>query len=314
MFQWYALTLAIRRYGLPPKKAAEDYCQSRLSQLLHLFMLPAPSASATSATCFGFLLLVAMRKSASALQNAIPESFLIGVARSILVVASPTLILESLGQPLHADVCAISSLVIGSALGGLGNLSACIVILLMLTGGEALEARAFRRVSGQLAALSKKLSPPALATRVYRGTPPADASKGGTVDISETSDSLETECSTVVPAVSIQPHDVVAVEPGGIVAFDGILCGVRTHIGNTAACNHVVVDEHLLTGETSLVVRNLGDRVLAGAVVHHHQVLNRSHRGHVLVASVCYCFGYSTWVGTYFSLGAVGRPRLSTFL
>lgn len=37
----------------------------------------------------------------------IPESLLTGIARSILVLASPHLILEALRHPLDADACAL---------------------------------------------------------------------------------------------------------------------------------------------------------------------------------------------------------------
>lgn len=71
---------------------------------------------------------------------------------------------------------------VGSLLGGLGNLSACIVILLMLTGGEALEALAFQRVTGQLATLSQMLSSPPLTGRVCRSALPIHSAQSSVLD------------------------------------------------------------------------------------------------------------------------------------
>jgi Cu2+-exporting ATPase len=63
----------------------------------------------------------------------------------------------------------------------------------------------------------------------------------------------------LVPVVNCNPGDVLRVSPGDVIPADGIL------IENASA-----IDEALLTGESKLVEKNIGDRVYAGT----HNILN----------------------------------------
>lgn len=128
---------------------------------------------------------------------------------------------------LGADVIALLA-VAGSL--ALGELAAGLVVALMLSGGELLDERAFRRARRELAALARRA--PAVAHR-------REAS--GLVD---------------VPAGDVQAGDRLAVLAGEIVPVDGRL-----------VCGQAVLDEAALTGEPLPVRRAAGEEIRSGAGV-----------------------------------------------
>ncbi len=149
-----------------------------------------------------------------------------------LVVGGSPVVLGTLRGMLHGDFAAdiVASLaIIGSAV--TGEYLAGVVIVLMQTGGEALESYAVRHASAALEALLAR------APRVAHRRSAADA---GMEDI---------------PVAEIAPGDVLLVRPGEIVPADGVV------LSGTSA-----VDESALTGEPVPVAAGPGREVMSGSV------------------------------------------------
>ena len=128
---------------------------------------------------------------------------------------------------LGADVIALLAMV-GALL--LGELLAGLVVALMLSGGELLEERAFRRARSELAALAARA--PAVA-HLHRGEAIAD-----------------------VPAAQVVAGDALLILAGEIVPVDCTLLSPRA-----------VLDEAALTGEPLPVRREQGEEIRSGASV-----------------------------------------------
>ena len=128
---------------------------------------------------------------------------------------------------LGADVIALLAIV-GSLV--LGQYEAGLVVALMLSGGELLDERAFRRARRELAALAERA--PAVAHRY-------DA--GRLVD---------------VPAGGVAAGDALCVLAGEIIPVDCTLTSARA-----------VLDEAALTGESLPVLREAGEEIRSGASV-----------------------------------------------
>jgi heavy metal translocating P-type ATPase len=128
---------------------------------------------------------------------------------------------------LGADVIALLAIA-GSLV--LGQYEAGLVIALMLSGGELLDERAFRRARRELAALAERA--PAVAHR-YEGARLVD-----------------------VPASEVAAGDALCVLAGEIVPVDCKLMSARA-----------VLDEAALTGESLPVLRAAGDEIRSGASV-----------------------------------------------
>ncbi len=126
------------------------------------------------------------------------------------------------GVDILAVVAILSALALGEYL-------AAGIILLMLTGGEALEDYAQERAKKELNDLLKRA--PKIAHRKIRG---------GEED---------------VPVAEIQVGDVVIVKPGEVVPVDGVITSGST-----------TVDESALTGESLPVERNEGTALLSGSI------------------------------------------------
>ena len=128
---------------------------------------------------------------------------------------------------LGADVIALLAIA-GSLV--LGQYEAGLVIALMLSGGELLDERAFRRARRELAALAERA--PAVVHR-YEGRRLVD-----------------------VPAGEVVAGDAICVLAGEIVPVDCTLTSGR-----------VVLDEAALTGESLPVLREAGELIRSGASV-----------------------------------------------
>ena len=124
------------------------------------------------------------------------------------------------------DILAVTAIV---ATVVLGDYWAALVVVLMLTGGEALADSASQRARRELGALHDRA--PRFAHRAHGGN---------TVD---------------VPVSELAVGDVVEVRPGEVLPVDGIVLD-----------DDATLDESSLTGESLPVVHAAGDAVASGAV------------------------------------------------
>lgn len=136
---------------------------------------------------------------------------------------------------LGLDILAVTAI---TAAVLVGEPWAALVVVLMLTGGEALENYAENRSKRELVALLDRA--PRQATRVLGGLP-TDA---------ESAEDLE-----VVPVDAIAIDDVLLVRPGEVVPVDALL------LSSSAS-----FDESSLTGESLPVDRAAGEVVSSGVV------------------------------------------------
>lgn len=126
------------------------------------------------------------------------------------------------GSDLLAGISIVTSVILGEYLAGT-------LVVLMLSGGEALEAFAVRRASSVLEALARRM--PSLAHRKSDG-------------------SLQD-----VPVDRVQIGDVLQIFPHEICPVDG-----------TVLEGHGAMDESYLTGEPFVVPKSPGSVVLSGAI------------------------------------------------
>ncbi len=126
------------------------------------------------------------------------------------------------GSDLLAGMSIITSVLLGEYLAG-------VLVVLMLSGGAALESRAVSRAGDVLAALARRM--PSVAHR---------KAAEGPVD---------------VPLAEIRIGDVVVVLPHEICPVDG-----------TVVAGHGSVDESYLTGEPYRIAKAPGSSVLSGAI------------------------------------------------
>ncbi len=149
-----------------------------------------------------------------------------GYALAIAVWQAVGMVRQLLRREFGLDVLAITA-IIATVL--VGEFVAALVVVLMLTGGEALEDYANRRAKRELDAL---LSRAPQRARVQRD--------GGFADVS-------------VDEVVV--GDVVLIRPSEVVPVDGVLLSPAT-----------TVDESSLTGESVPVEKVAGDTLLSGSV------------------------------------------------
>ncbi|MCC3275288.1 cadmium-translocating P-type ATPase [Arthrobacter sp. zg-Y20] len=130
------------------------------------------------------------------------------------------------GLDILAVIAILSTVVVGEYL-------AALIIVLMLTGGEALEDYAAGRARRELDALLTRA--PQQAHRF-----PGGNTQRGAVD---------------VPATDVVPGDLLLIRPAEVVPVDGILVSSAADF-----------DESSLTGESLPVGRHAGDPVMSGSV------------------------------------------------
>ncbi|TFD29463.1 heavy metal translocating P-type ATPase [Cryobacterium cryoconiti] len=135
------------------------------------------------------------------------------------------------------DVLAIMAIV---ATVLVGEYVATLIIVLMLTGGAALEDFAVNRAKRELDALLRRA--PQIAHRLIGGNT-TDAGDHGNGEVED------------VPATEVRPGDLLLVRPAEIVPVDGELVSVSA-----------AFDESSLTGESLPVERQAGDAVLSGSI------------------------------------------------
>ncbi len=143
-----------------------------------------------------------------------------------------------------------------------GENAAAMVIVIMLTGGEALDEYASHRAKRELTALMTRA--PRVAHRAVGsngadrvdGAPDAeDAGRPENADHGAGSDSTQGSAIVDIPVDTVQPGDVLLVRPSEIVPVDGVLRSASASF-----------DESSLTGESMPVERVTGEPVMSGAV------------------------------------------------
>ncbi len=132
------------------------------------------------------------------------------------------LLRREFGSDLLAGLSIITSIVLGEYLAGA-------LVVLMLSGGEALEAYAVRSASSVLQALAKRM--PSVAHRQQEGA------------------------LTDVSLDDVRVHDKLVVFPHEICPVDG-----------TVVAGHGTMDESYLTGEPYVMSKTPGSMVLSGAI------------------------------------------------
>ncbi|GAA5496834.1 copper-transporting P-type ATPase [Rubritalea halochordaticola] len=160
----------------------------------------------------------------------LPESSVLAPLYLVIVIGGIPLILELLvkalkgefGSDLLGGISIITSIFLGEYLAGS-------IIVLMLSGGEALESYALRSASSVLEALAKRM--PSKAHRKM----------GNKIHEANLED--------------IQIGDLLVIYPHEICPADG-----------TVTEGHGVMDESYLTGEPFLITKTIGSDVISGAV------------------------------------------------
>ncbi|PRI12052.1 heavy metal translocating P-type ATPase [Leucobacter massiliensis] len=154
------------------------------------------------------------------------------------------------------DVLAVTAIVAAVLV---GEPWAALVVVLMLTGGAALEDYAEHRSKRELTALlhrapqlATRLAGTAVAGRSAAGDPRADPAAGaGTEGTGSPAEPMTED----VPVEAVRVGDPLLVRPGALVPVDAVLVSERA-----------VFDESSLTGESLPVERAVGERVPSGAV------------------------------------------------
>ncbi|MET4060921.1 heavy metal translocating P-type ATPase [Arthrobacter sp. UYP6] len=135
------------------------------------------------------------------------------------------------GLDILAVVAMLATVAVGEYIAGL-------IIVLMLSGGEALEVYAAGRAKGELNALLDRA--PQLAHRL-----PSDADTG----------EQHTGTAEDIPATEVAVDDVLLIKPAEVVPVDGVLLSAAASF-----------DESSLTGESVPVARTTGESVMSGSV------------------------------------------------
>lgn len=136
------------------------------------------------------------------------------------------MIKDILGGHFGIDIIAIVAIITSIAL---GQYLAGLVIVLMLSGGEALEAYALRRARKELTALLSKVP---TSAHIKSG--------GDLIDI---------------PISELKTNDIFLVKPGETVPTDGLIVSGLSD-----------VDESAITGESVPVEKKSGDQIYSGSI------------------------------------------------
>ena len=145
----------------------------------------------------------------------------------MLLDLSRKLIKLDFGADLLGGISIVTSVLLGEYLAGT-------VIVLMLAGGEAIQAYALQSASSVLAALAKRV--PSTAHRKSAG-------KAAGEDVED------------VPLSDVLVGDVVVIYPHDICPVDGVV-----------TAGHGVMDESFLTGEPFEITKTCGSLVISGAI------------------------------------------------
>ena len=245
----HALSLGVAVHAAAARLRAPS---SASSKTLQDALFPAGWVSAAAAAC----LVARWRLAPRWIARWVPRAAL----RVIVTLVTPGLLWNAFAEtedPIaDADPCALVSLVLSLLLGGRHNISAAGVILLMLTGGEALEEYALRRAGNGVRALIRSMR---LGGSVRRVVP----SDGSVVS---------------VEARDLCVGDTIQLSPGERVPADGVVVGrcdgsnyTDGHSGATTAMppppSIFFCDESAVTGEPGAVSKRPGELVYSGSVI-----------------------------------------------
>ncbi|MCA0345919.1 MAG: heavy metal translocating P-type ATPase [Actinobacteria bacterium] len=158
-----------------------------------------------------------------------------GYALAIAAWEAVGMIRQLLRKHAGLDILAVTAI---TAAVLVGEPWAALVVVLMLTGGAALEDYAEHRSKRELTALLRKA--PQQATKILD---------------TETSAHTADTATEEVPVDAVAVGDLLLVRPGALVPVDAILVS-----------EHAVFDESSLTGESLPVERQAGEKVSSGAV------------------------------------------------
>ncbi|MDK1360823.1 heavy metal translocating P-type ATPase [Arthrobacter sp. zg-Y1219] len=151
-----------------------------------------------------------------------------GYALLVAAVTGARMVRDLLRGHWGLDVLAVLAILATVAV---GEYVAALIIVLMLSGGEALEDFAARRARSELDALLER------APQAAHRLPP------------------DSETPRDIPAASVVVGDVLLVKPAELVPVDGILLSAEASF-----------DESSLTGESLPVTRAAGETVMSGSV------------------------------------------------
>ena len=144
---------------------------------------------------------------------------------------------------------------------------ASVMIITFVLTGRLLEQHARRSTASairQLMGMAPKTA------RLYKGDISTKSDKSDSSDSSDRSDSLYEE----VPISTIQQGDVIEVSAGGRIPVDGTVRWATSFM----TANGAYVDESMITGEPSPVLKQDGDSVLAGTIVSQGQLRMRARK------------------------------------
>ena len=171
----------------------------------------------------------------------------------IIKLATPgllwTAVAESNDPIAESDPCALASVTLAVALGGPTNSTAAGVILLMLTGGEALEDYALARAGDGLRRLIELFRLEGTVRRINLDKNIND--------------------HTLVDVQRVVQGDIIQLAEGDTIPTDGFIVSNPTlQNGSTGNSGSVVmVDESAISGEAGAVPKNKGMLVYSGTVV-----------------------------------------------
>ena len=174
-------------------------------------------------------------------------------SRYLVCYSLPSMVLDAIESFKEADTCALFAMAVASLYPGRKSSLTAILILLMLTGGEALEEYALRRAGQDLETLLNKLQLGKTAHRI--------SNTAGLRGLGGTSTQTET-----IPIEDIKPGDRLLVKESEIVPVDGIALDRK---------RMALIDASPITGETCESIRRCksGQMVYSGSLVHSGPML-----------------------------------------
>lgn len=182
------------------------------------------------------LLLLALVLGLVALDQGVVARWVATVYVTVVIVRTGTgMVRDVLRGHYGLDILAVVAM---AATVAVGEYVAAVIIVLMLSGGEALEEYAAARARAELTTLLERA--PQVAHRI-----PSSSAAAGNGD----------QPVEDIPVDAVEPGDVLLVRPAEVVPVDGELLE-----------EEAAFDESSLTGESLPVVRTRGDGVLSGSL------------------------------------------------